>query len=49
MQNKTFWIVFMGVIITIISLAAAFSGIVPAFLAPFVTVILGVSIFYMTR
>lgn len=49
MSNKTYWIILIGALITIMSLVAAFTDVVPVFLAPFVAVIIGISILFMAR
>ena len=49
MQNKVFWVVLIGGLISIISLIGSAANLLPDFLAPFVLVIYGLAIFYMSR
>ena len=49
MENKSFWVVLGGGLLTVISIVGSAAELLPSFLAPFVAVIYGLLIFYMSR
>lgn len=49
MNNRAFWVVLIGVLLMVISLIGSASALLPPFLAPFVILIYGMLVLYMSR
>ena len=49
MQNKSYWILLISGLVSIISLILSISGLLPSFIVPFVIIVYGLAIFYMSR
>lgn len=49
MNNKAYWVVLLGGLISIISIIGSATNLLPGFIAPFVCIVYGLAIFYMSR
>ena len=49
MQNKTFWVVLIGGLVSVVTLVLSIAKLVPSFLFTIVIGIYGLSMFYVSR
>lgn len=49
MANKTFWVILAGCIVVVVSVVSMATDLLPTFLAPFVAVVYGMFVLYMSR
>lgn len=49
MSNKSYWVILLGGLLSVISIIGSATDLLPDFVAPFVCVIYGLAIFYMSR